>query len=436
MHALLHFSVVALAVLLHQSFVWPMRLHGSTTHDHIFARVPSVLRSTDDVELKLEIHTNLTDPSKKYNAYILGNPEQTSKIVQVLQQDGTGYKYVQPANTGSDVPVPITEGFAIPLTTDTTLITLPGWLWNARIWLSENELVFKFTNGGLVQPAPATEVDDNYNVSYGFIELNFYPAGDTNEPTVFVNLSFVDFVGLVLGMAMTYQNGSTEAVPGLYRNALTTVCDGLKSQAQKDNRSWDKMCLQDGDKYIRAISPNMYSSQPPNRDMDDYYTKYIDDVWNAFKTQPLLMDTQDANHTKVPSGPQVSCKVTGEVLDCGADAGQYVKPTTLDVWGCNTGPFVVPPGANEKQKEIIPRLCAAFFRSTLLLDGGSVQPSLPSAKYYTADPTNHYGRLVHEGLQDGRGYAFSYDDVNAGTENVAGVLKASNIQKLSVTLSN
>ena len=51
-------------------------------------------------------------------------------------------------------------------------------------------------------------------------------------------------------------------------------------------------------------------------------------------------------------------------------------------------------------------------RSTLLLDGGDVQPSLSSDSYYTADPTNHYSRLVHDNEVDGRGYAFPYDDVN------------------------
>ena len=45
---------------------------------------------------------------------------------------------------------------------------------------------------------------------------------------------------------------------------------------------------------------------------------------------------------------------------------------------------------------------------TLLLDGGNVT----RATYYQDPITNHYARLVHEHLKDGRGYAFAYDDVN------------------------
>ena len=59
---------------------------------------------------------------------------------------------------------------------------------------------------------------------------------------------------------------------------------------------------------------------------------------------------------------------------------------------------------------ILPRLAAAFNRSTLLTDSSQPDGENP-ADYYTNATTNHYARIVHATAQDRRGYAFPYDDV-------------------------
>lgn len=59
---------------------------------------------------------------------------------------------------------------------------------------------------------------------------------------------------------------------------------------------------------------------------------------------------------------------------------------------------------------ILPRLAAAFNRSTLLTDSGQPDGENP-ADYYTSAITNHYARIVHTTMIDGRGDAFPYDDV-------------------------
>jgi hypothetical protein len=62
---------------------------------------------------------------------------------------------------------------------------------------------------------------------------------------------------------------------------------------------------------------------------------------------------------------------------------------------------------------ILPRLAAAFNRSTLLTDSDQPDGENP-ADYYTNAITDHYARIVHATTIDGRGYAFPYDDVAPG----------------------
>jgi hypothetical protein len=59
---------------------------------------------------------------------------------------------------------------------------------------------------------------------------------------------------------------------------------------------------------------------------------------------------------------------------------------------------------------ILPRLAAAFNRSTLLTDSDQPDGENP-ADYYANAITNHYARIVHATAIDGRGCAFPYDDV-------------------------
>ncbi len=98
----------------------------------------------------------------------------------------------------------------------------------------------------------------------------------------------------------------------------------------------------------------------------------------------------------------------------------FDKPTTADVLGCNSGPFTT--GSSPARNAIIPRLAAAFVRSTLL--DAEDQPSHPNT-FYKRDPTNHYARLVHVHNLDGKGYAFAYDDVQPdGGEDQSGKVNA------------
>ncbi|KAI0601708.1 hypothetical protein F4775DRAFT_589021 [Biscogniauxia sp. FL1348] len=425
-----------LALVLDHSFAWSRVIHAGAARDRLIQGIRPILTSRDgNANLEINIHKeDSIDPSGDYNAYVSGYDPETHQYI-LLRPAGDGYEYFKPEGANGTLPTPITESIAIPLKDKMTKITLPGYIVSARVWLAKGEISFNVLLDGankvvVTEPDTNNPTDLSYNLSYGFIELT-----NVDKDGLTTNLSFVDWVGLLLGMSVTHQNGTTEHVPGLKPDSVNNICKKLKAQSEKDKRPWDKMCRQVDGKWLRAYSPNMYSQI--NNEMIDYYDSYINDVWEHYSKTPLVIDSQDDNGQKVVSGQPITCSVKDGELACDSDAGVFPKPTTADIWGCNSGTFSNDAGESNHRKEVKARLCAAFHRSTLLLDGGGTQPSpnLTASSYYAVDPTNHYSRLVHENLQGGgRGYAFPYDDVNPGAENAAGLIRSPNPQSLNIHL--
>jgi Beta-1,3-glucanase len=103
------------------------------------------------------------------------------------------------------------------------------------------------------------------------------------------------------------------------------------------------------------------------------------------------------------------------------------------IFSCDSGPFS-PAGMSAEMLAIVPRLAAAFNRSTLLIDAD--QPDGENPTGYYADPvTNHYARIVHATSLDGRGYAFPYDDVApTGGADQSGAVSSGSPAQLAITL--
>jgi hypothetical protein len=98
----------------------------------------------------------------------------------------------------------------------------------------------------------------------------------------------------------------------------------------------------------------------------------------------------------------------------------------LTYLGCQ-GVFGRQGDDNAVDLAVVPRVCAAFGRTTLMLNGGEIQPNLPASSYYTASPTNWYSAAVHANEIDGHGYAFAYDDVNpTGAPDASGTVASGN----------
>jgi Beta-1,3-glucanase len=132
-----------------------------------------------------------------------------------------------------------------------------------------------------------------------------------------------------------------------------------------------------------------------------YYDSYVSQVRQKYATTPLSVDTQASFGT-------VTGEVSGGLLTF-AGVGSFARPSAADISSSNSGPFS-PAGMSAEMLAILPRLAAAFNRSTLLIDASQPDGEDP-ADYYTNAITNHYARIVHATRAGGRGYAFPYDDV-------------------------
>lgn len=257
--------------------------------------------------------------------------------------------------------------------------------------------------------------DPNYNLNWTFAEFTFNGG-------LFANISYVDFVSIPVALTLTTTSGGTQHVAGMPPTGLSSICDGLRTQSTAENNPrWSSLIVNSPDgagAVLRALSPNTGSVMNPSL-FTGYYQPYVDAVWARYTSAPLAVDTQAGFGTLAGTVASDSNQL---VLTGNGTPEAFAQPTAADIFSCSTGPFAT--GADTQRNALIPRLAAAFNRSTLLLTADVPSGVGPDA-YYTDAVTNHYARLVHAANLDGRGYAFPYDDVNPnGGGDVAGVVQA------------
>lgn len=357
------------------------------------------------------------------NVYVTGL-DVNNDIVFLLS---SGQWYYAPSTTSS-TPVQITEDVSIPLggQGSSTQVTLPDYISSGRIWVAAGNLDFYVVDAGgetgLVEPSAVNPSDPSAGVNWGFVELT------NNAGGIYADISYVDFVGMPLGITLESSDAGTQSAPGVSSNAVASVCSALQAQGASDGQPWGELCVTDSSgNPIRVLAPYDYISLS-NSAFSSYWTSYIDQVWSYYTDNVLTIDTQE-------SAGEVACQVSGGTLNCAGDNRGYSQPSAGDIFGCNSGPFAIQENDNAIHQAVVPRLCAAFDRTTLLLSGGNVQPSLGSSSYYTTEPTNFYSKFVHENEVDGTGYAFAYDDVAPdGAPTSAGVVSAGNPTSLQVII--
>jgi len=347
-------------------------------------------------QLNLSLVNNL--PSDNVNIYVTGL--DAAGVLVLLQPDGTWY---YPAATNASVPQPVTADVATPLGPQgsVTNVTLPGYISAGRIWFADGELQFFTVNGGagpaLVEPSAVNPADPSASVNWGFVELTW---GESEG--IYANISYVDFVGLPLGMQLTNSAGITQSAHGVGAGAVTHICEELTAQAQADGQPWDQLCMVGSNGVpLRVLSPTQYLSIN-NTAFEQYWADYIEDVWAFYSVHNLTVDTQAA-------AGLVNCSVpvNSTQIHCEGDNRGYSKPTPSDIFGCNSGPFGILGGDNGVHYAVVPRLCAAFHRTTALTTpGGNLQPGLSSSWYYQQYPTNQYSKVVHAYEVDGKGMTF------------------------------
>jgi hypothetical protein len=382
-------SVSRRRFLTNSALVGGAALFAGVGLDALGSRASAATASTLSVALK-----NNTSSNTVY-AFVTGTAISNNALV-LLESDGRTLYY--PASPSSTLS-PLAVDCAIPLggPGSTTTITIPQ-IAGGRVWFSfDKPLTFLLNPGpALVEPSVSNTSDPNINLMWDFCEFTY------NTSQLYADISYVDFVSIPIGISLTDTAGNVQNVTGMPANGLATVCSGLIAQNNADGAGWNKLIVTSGGSNLRALSPNngivMNSSL-----FSGYFQPYINQVWSKYSSSSLTIDTQ-------ASWGSVTGQVSGGVLNF-PGLVSYAQPAAADIFSCSTGPFANTAG---EIGAVSARLCAAFNRSTLLID--SDQPDGEStANYYKNSITNHYSRIVHAANTDGLGYAFPYDDVAPAT---------------------
>jgi Beta-1,3-glucanase len=352
-------------------------------------------------------------------AYVTGQAINNGNALMLLEADGqTPYYPASPATTGS----PLAADCSIPLNPaggSAVTITVPQ-LAGARLWFSIGTPLTFLLNPGpaLVEPSVTNPSDPNIDIQWDFAEFTY------NSTQLFANITMVDFTCIPIGLTLTDTSGNTASVAGLPAGGLDTVCAGLTAQQAADGAPWTDLIVTSGGQNLRALSPQ--NAMVANSSLfAGYYDDYVSQVWQTYESATLTVDTQASYGT-------VTGQVSGGVLTF-PGVGSFAQPATADIFSCATGPFSTA-GASGEVLAIIPRLAAAFNRSTLLIDSDQPDGENP-ADYYANPVTNHYARIVHATLTGGLGYAFPYDDVTPdGGVNQAGPVSSGSPALLAVTV--
>ena len=382
----------------------------------------------------LTTHLVNQSASQNVHAYITGLAIQHNMARVFVKPDGHSLYYPESPPPGQ-ILQPLTEDCAIPLGApgNTVAVTIPQ-IAGGRIWFSaEKPLTFLRNPGGpgggaaLVEPSVLNPSDPNADVDFAFCEFTL------NSDQLFANISYVDFVPR-LPIALTLQTrggGAAQHVSGMAPDGLDRVCAGLREQAARDGRPWDRLVVQAKGQDVRPLRVlNPTHGNAVGACFDGYFEPLVDAAWekyghkeppqgekphHGFKLRLPLMDKGPEPQAQAQAVLRINTQAApgcleGSVPPASNDlviGGEpFARPTTADILGCNSGPFTTGP--SPKRNAIIPRLAAAFQRGCIC--AVDEHPSHPET-FYQTDPANHYSRVVHECNLDGKGYAFAYDDV-------------------------
>jgi len=352
-------------------------------------------------------------------AFVSGQAIDNGNALMLLEADGeTPYYPASPSGTGSplavDCAIPLNASGGAPVT-----ITVPH-LAGARLWFSIGSPLTFLLNPGpaLVEPSVTNPSDPNISLPWDFAEFTY------NDAELFANITFVDFVSIPVALTLTDTAGNQQAAAGLPRGGLDTVCAGLAAQAAADGNPWTDLIVTSGGQNLRALSPAQGITVNPSF-LSGYFDDYAGQAWAKYADTALTVDTQASYGT-------VTGQVSGGLLTF-SGVGSFAQPATADIFSCDSGPFS-PAGMSAEMLAIVPRLAAAFNRSTLLTDADQPDGENP-AGYYANPVTNHYARIVHATSLDGRGYAFPYDDVApTGGADQSGAVSSGSPAQLAITL--
>jgi hypothetical protein len=333
--------------------------------------------------------TNNTGRGDAVYLYVLGVNLSTGRLGYV-NAGGTFTPWAAgslPPSAAPDVSIPG------PGNGGSTTVQLPRGL-SGRVYMSLGEkLKFFLTPDGLVQPDMANNSDPNHNILFDWSEFTYNDAG------LWLNSSQVDMFAVPHAVTVTGASGATSTTGTLINNGRNTVIDQVKAQS-----GWANTVVTRSDgTVLRVLSPGKATTAGLFN--ATYLDPYISTAWSAYASRTL---------TVVPFGDQPNTRfygrTSGDTMVFTNTSGQQVasfnKPSTANVWGCD-GNIAAP---NDLVVGPIARtLCAALQRGTLgTMD---TQPGGSAADFYKVALTNHYSRIIHANMVDGKAYGFPFDDV-------------------------
>jgi hypothetical protein len=304
-------------------------------------------------------------------------------------ENGTFHAWPAGGNPPTDAP---DASIAGPASGQSKTIQLPKF--SGRVYFSYGKkLVFKLTTGGLVQPAVQNPSDPNHDTLFNWSEYTL------NNDGLWLNSTQVDMFSAPYAVGVQGADGNTATTGHLKSGGYNGVLDDLRGKS-----GWSGLVQTGSDgTVLRALAPGhgMESGALPASVMDDYVNR----VWQKYASSTL---------TVTPFGDQPDTKyygkVSGDVMNFTDGSGNVVttfqKPDADSIFGCHK----LLDAPNDQVRGPISRtLCAGFNRTTLLTNPN--QPDTSDADFYKDSVTNEYARAIHAQMEDGKAYAFAFDDV-------------------------
>ncbi|MFE0582596.1 glycoside hydrolase family 64 protein [Streptomyces sp. NPDC058874] len=304
--------------------------------------------------------------------------------------DGTFHPW--PAGGNPPTPAP-DASIAGPADGQTRTIRMPKF--SGRVYFSVGrKLVFRLTTGGLVQPAVQNPADPNHDILFNWSEYTLNDAG------LWINSTQVDMFSAPYAVGAKAADGTVKTTGRLKAGGYDAVFGGLRAAG------WGGLIQSRADGTpLRALAPGhgIEAGGIPAGVMNDY----IDRVWSKYSSTTLTVKPF-ANEPGTTYYGRVSGGVMNVTNGSGAVVTSFRKPDSDSVFGC----YKLLDAPNDTVRGPISRtLCAGFNRSTLLTNPN--QPDVNGSGFYRDAVTNHYSRLIHAQMADGRAYGFAFDDVGA-----------------------
>ncbi|MDT0611150.1 glycoside hydrolase family 64 protein [Streptomyces lancefieldiae] len=339
----------------------------------------------DTIPLKI---TNNSGRADQVHVYTLGTSLTTGRQGWA---DANGTFHAWPAGGNPPTPAP-DASIPGPAAGQTKTIRIPKL--SGRIYFSYGQkLDFRLTTGGLVQPAVQNPSDPNRNILFNWSEYTL------NDSGLWLNSTQVDMFSTPYTVGVQRAGGGVSTTGQLKPGGYKAVFSALRAQP-----GWGGLIQTRPDgTVLRALSPlyGVETGALPASAMDDYVNR----VWQKYTSTPLTV-TPFADQPGTKYVGRVSGGVMHFTNSAGAVVTSFQKPDASSVFGCHK----LLDAPNDTVRGPISRtLCAGFNRSTLLSNPN--QPDTSAADFYQDSVTNHYARVIHDRMADGKAYAFAFDDV-------------------------